>query len=156
MGGGTLSGDASLTISGAASLAEATPGEITFYGNPRYLAAFRRTRASAAFVPENFTEQIVGAQIRVANPSAAFEQVVLKFAPQPISFPTGVHLRAVVSPEVSLGENVSIGAGAVVESGVAIGAGTRIGAHSYVGHERTIGADSLVYPQGTIRERTRI
>ena len=156
MGGGTLSGDASLTISGAASLAEATPGEITFYGNPRYLAAFRRTRASAAFVPENFTEQIVNAQIRVANPSAAFEQVVLKFAPQPISFPTGVHPRAVVSPEVSLGENVSIGAGAVVESGVAIGAGTRIGAHSYVGHETTIGADSLVYPQVTIRERTRI
>ena len=45
--GGTIMGDASLTISGAASLAEATPDEITFYGDSRYLAAFRKTRAAA-------------------------------------------------------------------------------------------------------------
>ncbi len=69
---GTVSGDAGVTISGAASLAEATSGEITFYGNPRYLAAFRKTRASAAFVPEDFEEQVVGAQIRVADPTQSF------------------------------------------------------------------------------------
>src|SRR5689334_25317165 len=89
--GGKIAGDPGLTITGAASLAEATPGEITFYGNPRYLAAFRKTRASAAFVPLDFGEQIVPAQIRVANPSKAFEEVVLKFAPPPIKFTPGVH-----------------------------------------------------------------
>ncbi len=156
MSGGALQGDPGLTINGAASLAEATPGEITFYGNPRYLAAFRKTRASVAFVPEDFTEQIVGAQIRVANPSKAFEQVVLKLAPEPIVFPPGVHPSAVIAPEASLGENVAIGAFAVVEPGARIGAGTRLGAHSYVGHETTIGAGCLIYPNVTIRERARI
>ena len=73
MCGGPIVGEAECEITGAASLAEATSGEITFYGNPRYLAAFRRTCASAAFVPEDFEEQIVGAQIRVADPSKAFE-----------------------------------------------------------------------------------
>ena len=156
MCGATVAGDAEATVSGAASLAEATPGEITFYGNPRYLAAFRRTRASAAFVPEDFEEQIVGAQIRVADPSKAFEQVVLKFAPQPITFPAAVHPSAVIAPGVSLGENVSIGAYVVVEAGARIGPGTRLGAHGYIGHETTIGAGCLIYPNVTIRERIRI
>jgi UDP-3-O-[3-hydroxymyristoyl] glucosamine N-acyltransferase len=153
---GEISGDANLTIMGAASLAEATPGEITFYGNPHYLAAFRKTRAAAAFVPKDFEEQIVAAQIRVANPSKAFEQVVLKFAPQPITFPAGVHPSAIVAPGVSLGENVAIGAHAVIEQGVKIGDGVRLGAHSYIGHETTIGAGSMIYPNVTIRERIRI
>jgi len=154
--GGEVSGDVEAVISGAASLAEATSGEITFYGNPRYLAAFRKTRASAAFVPQDFTEQIVSGQIRVENPTKAFEQVVLRFAPQPISFAPGIHSSAVVASGVSLGKDVSVGAYAVVEPGVEIGTGARIGALSYVGHETTIGAGSLIYPNVTIRERTRI
>jgi UDP-3-O-[3-hydroxymyristoyl] glucosamine N-acyltransferase len=156
LAGGTLHGDPGLTITGAASLAEATPGEITFYGNPRYLAVFRKTRGSAAFVPEDFEEQIVAAQIRVTNPSKAFEQVVLKFAPQPITFPSGVHPTAIIASGASLGEEVAIGAYAVVEPGAQIGEGARLGAHSYIGHETMIGAGSLIYPNVTIRERTRI
>src|SRR4029434_10119072 len=129
---GEVSGDAEALVSGAASLAEATSGEITFYGNPRYLAAFRKTRASAAFVPQDFTEQIVGGQIRVENPTKAFEQVVLRFAPQPISFVPGIHPSAVIAPGVSLGEDASIGAYAVVEPGAEIGASRRVGAHAQV------------------------
>lgn len=156
MYGGTVSGDADGMISGAASLTEATPGEITFYGNPRYLATFRQTRAAAAFVPKDFEEQIVSAQIRVADPTRAFEQVVQKFAPQPITFPPGIHPTAVLAPGASLGEAVSIGAYVVVEAGARIGGGTRLGAHSYIGHETTIGAGCLIYPNVTIRERVRI
>ena len=69
---GELDGDPDQQIIGAASLVEAMPDEITFYGNPRYLAAFRMTRASAAFVPADFTEKIVSSQIRVTNPTKAF------------------------------------------------------------------------------------
>ena len=153
---GEVSGDACLTITGAASLAEATPGEISFYGNPRYLVAFRKTRASAAFVPQDFDEQVVAAQIRVANPTKAFERVVIKFAPEPIVFLPGLHPSAVVAAEASLGGGVAIGAHAVIERGARIGAGTRIGANSYIGHETAIGEGCVVYPNVTIRERTRI
>jgi len=156
MSGGAISGEIDGEITGAASLAEATSGEITFYGNPRYLAAFRRTRASAAFVPQDFEEQIIGAQIRVANPTKAFEQVVLKFAPQPITFPAGIHPSAVIAPGVSLGEAVSIGPCVVLEAGVRIGDRTQLGAQSYIGHETTIGSGCCIYPHVTIRERIRI
>ncbi len=154
--GGELRGDANLTITGAASLAEASPEEITFFGNPRYLAAFRQTRAAAAFVPADFEEQIVPAQIRVANPSKAFEQVVIRLAPEPIAFPAEIHPTAVIAENVSLGENISLGAHVVLESGVQLGDNVRLGAGCYIGHETTIGAGTILYPHVTIRERCKI
>jgi UDP-3-O-[3-hydroxymyristoyl] glucosamine N-acyltransferase len=156
MSGGELVGDASLQITGAASLAEAMPGEISFFGNRKYIGALRKTRASAVFVPPDFGEPISAAQIRVESPTKAFEQVVLKFAPKAIEFPPGIHATAVVDPSVKLGESISIQPHAVIEAGARIGDNTIIGAGSYIGHETTIGADCLIYPLVTVRERSRI
>ena len=154
--GGELIGDPSLQITGAASLAEATPGEISFFGNRKYIGQLRKTRASAVFVPPDFAESIATAQIRVANPIKVFEQIVLKFAPKPITFVPGVHASAVVDPSVDLGERVSIQPYAVIEAGARIGDDTIIGAGSYIGHETVIGSACLIYPRVTIRERSRI
>src|ERR1700704_1246322 len=76
MSGGELVGDPKLKITGAASLAEATSGEISFFGNRNYIGLLRKTRASAVFVPPDFGEPLTADQIRVANPTKAFEQVV--------------------------------------------------------------------------------
>lgn len=154
--GGELVGDAVGNITGAASLAEATSGEITFYGNARYLAAFRKTRASAAFVPADFNEKVVPSQIRVANPTKAFEQLVIKFAPKGIEFSSGIHPTAVIDPAAKLGAEVSIQPYAVIEPGVQIGDRSVIGAGAYIGHETIIGANCMIYPHVTIRERSRI
>ncbi len=154
--GGELRGDAAQKITGAAALLEAAPGEITFYADPRYMARLKKTRASAIFVPLDFSEQTAAAQIRVANPSKAFEQVVLKLAPKPIAFPAGIHPMAVVDPTAKIGKGVSLQPHAVIESGVAIGDNTVIGAGSYIGHETMIGPSCLIYPNVTVRERTRI
>ena len=154
--GGELIGDPSLQITGAASLVEATAGEISFFGNRKYIGLLRKTRASAVFVPTDFAESIGAAQIRVANPTKAFEQVVLKFAPKPITFPPGIHPSAVVDPSARLGERVSVQPHAVVKAGTMIGDDTIIGAGSYIGHETVIGSACLIYPLVTIRERSCI
>src|SRR2546428_9582880 len=156
MSGGELLGDPDKTITGAASLAEATEGEITFFGNPKYLGLLRKSQASAAFVPPDFSEPTSAVQIRVANPAKAFEQVVLKLAPKPITFPPGVHASAIIGTGVTLGARVSIQPHAVVEPSAIIGDDTVIGAGSYIGHESVIGAGCLIYPNVTLRERTRI
>src|SRR4051812_45897414 len=153
---GKLVGDPTLKITGAASLSEATPGEISFFTNRKYIALLRKTRASAIFVPPEFSESISASQIRVANPTKAFEQVVLKFAPKPITFAPGIHPSAIVDPDVQLGERVSIQPLAVIEAGAKIGDDTVIGAGSYIGHETVIGSACHIYPRVTIRERTRI
>src|SRR2546428_3140588 len=156
MCGGELVGDPSLQITGAASLGEAVPGEISFYSNPRYGTLLRKTRASAVFVPPDFAESIATAQIRVANPIKVFEQIVLKFAPKPITFAAGIHPSAVVDPSAQLGERVSIQPYAVIEAGVRISDDAIIGAASYIGQETVIGSACLIYPRVTIRERSRI
>jgi len=154
--GGELLGDPAQKITGAASLMEAVPGEISFFADPKYFSRLRKTRASAVFVPLDFSEKILAAQIRVPNPSKAFEQVVLRLAPKPIVFAPGIHPSAIVDPKAKLGARVSIQPHAVIESGATIGDDTVIGAGSYVGHESATGAACLIYPNVTIRERTRI
>jgi UDP-3-O-[3-hydroxymyristoyl] glucosamine N-acyltransferase len=156
MSGGELIGDGAQVVTGAASLAEAAPGEITFYGNPKYMPLLRKTRASALFVPPDFNEPITQARIQVADPAKAFEQVVLKLAPAPVRFEPLVHPTAVVAPDAKLGERVSIQPHAVIEPGVTIGDDTVIGANSYIGHDTTVGPSCLIYPLVTIRERTTI
>ena len=156
MSGGELTGDPAQVITGAASLAEATAGEITFYANPKYMPALRKTRATAVFVPTDFNDSIEPAQVRVANPAKAFEAVVLQLAPPPIRFAPALHPTAVVAPDAKLGARVSIQPYVVIEPGATIGDDTVIGANSYIGHETTIGAGCMIYPHVTIRERTVI
>lgn len=153
---GELLGDPAGAVTGVASLAEATDSDVTFFNNPTYMPLLRKTKARAVFVPADFSGAIEPAQIRVANPAKAFEQIVLKLAPAPIAFAPGVHPTAVVSHDAKLGQRVSIQAHAVIEPGATIGDDTMIGASSYIGHESVIGAGCVIYPNVTIRERIRI
>src|SRR5437762_13292936 len=145
MSGGELIGDPKLNITGAASLAEASSGEISFFANQKYIGLLRKTRASAVFVPPDFAEPLAPAQVRVSNPTKAFEQVVLKFAPKPIAFASGVHPSAIVGSGVRLGARAPIHPHAVIQGGSQIGDDTIIGAGSYVGHERTIGSACMIH-----------
>jgi UDP-3-O-[3-hydroxymyristoyl] glucosamine N-acyltransferase len=125
LSGAELIGDPKLQITGAASLGEATPGEISFFANRKYIGLLRKTCASAIFVPPDFAEPINAAQVRVSNPTKAFEQVLLKFAPSAVTFAPGIHSTAIVDPSVQLGERVSIQPLAVIEAGTRIGEDTR-------------------------------
>ncbi len=148
--------DASQKIRGAAAVADAGAGQVTFFGNARYLPQLKASRATAALVPMDFAESIAAITIRVENPSLAFAQLLEKFAPAPIRFAPGLHPTAVVGRDVVLGENVSIQPFVVLEDGVQIGANTVIGAHSYIGHEAQIGVDCHFAPRVTIGARCLI
>lgn len=156
LSGGELRGDGAIAITGAASLAEATASEVSFFANPKYAAQLHKTRAAAIFVPLDFEGQTASTQIRVSNPAKAFEQIVLKFAPKPVKFPPGIHSTAIVDPTVEIGKEVSIQPYVVIESGASIGDHSVIGAGTYIGHGTSVGSDCMIYPRVTIRERTRI
>ncbi|HKS31180.1 MAG TPA: UDP-3-O-(3-hydroxymyristoyl)glucosamine N-acyltransferase [Chthoniobacterales bacterium] len=154
--GGELIGDPTLKITGAASLSEAAQGDISFFADRKFIGLLRKTRASAIFVPTDFGEPITAAQIRVSNPTNAFQEVLLKFAPKPITFAPGIHPSAVIDPSARIGQRVSIQPLAVIDPDAKIGDDTIIGAGSYVGHEAVIGSGCHIYPNVTIRERSRI
>ena len=153
--GGQFASDAdgSHRITGAAAARDAGVGEITFFGNPKYLTQVKASRASAVLVPLDFRESIAPIVIRVENPSLAFARIVEVFTPPAVHFAPGVHPSAVIGQGVILGENVSIQPFVVIEGGAEIGPRTVIGAHGYIGNDAAIGADCQIAPRVTIGAR---
>ena len=145
-------GDAA-PITGAAAIADAGEGHVTFFGNAKYLPQLKASRATAALVPLDFSEPIPPVAIRVENPSLAFAQLLVKFAPEPVRFAPGVHPTAVIGRDVVLGENVSVQPFVVIEDGARIGAETVLGAHSYIGHGASVGAGCQLAPRVTVGAR---
>ncbi len=151
VGGQLASGaDGLAKISGVATLAEALPGDVTFFGNAKYLPRLRASKATAALVPVSFAEEVNALCIRCENPTLAFSKAVEKFALPAIPFAPGIHPTAVIAPGARLGAGVSIQPYVVIEEGATVGDGTVIGAHSYIGHEARIGEGCHFAPRVTV------
>ncbi len=164
LGGDLLAGSPDTPIGGVASLAEAGAGEISFFGNPKYLPALKRSRAAAVLVPRGYPPEAFGwnpdggtpALVAVENPSLEFAKLVERFTPQPIADVPGIDPTAVLGRDVRLGRDVCIRPYAVIEDGAEIGDGVFVGAHAFIGAGSTVGAGSRIYPHVTIREHSRI
>ena len=147
-----LRGDPQALLTGIAALREASAGDLSFYGNERYLNDLRRTRAGAVLVPEGTgADSTAVALVACANPSAAFAEVVKRFRTPPREFRPGIHPAAVVHPSARVdAAKVCIGPCAVIEAGVEIGDGTEIGPGCVVGENAKIGRDCLLFPRVTV------
>ena len=82
---------AEIDIRGVASLADANPGDLSFFGNPKYIGALRKTRASVVLVPEGFNEPVPPRCVPIENPAGAFAALLPFFTPEPLTFPPGIH-----------------------------------------------------------------
>lgn len=149
-------GSSDSVISGLNSLMEASPGEVTFLGNARYLPALKTTRASAALVPEDLASEHARddlALIRVKNPTLAFSHVIRFFGPPAVEFTPGVHASATVADNVVYDPlKVSIGPHAVIESGAQIGDGCTIHAGAYLGRNVKLGSGCIIHANAVIKE----
>ncbi len=157
--GELLAGSPGTLITGVAALAEADEGDIAFFAHPKYLAALRRSRASAVLVPREFPVAAVPltcALIAVDNPSGAFAELVARVTPPPVPVVPGIAPTALVGRGVRLGGGVSVGPYAVIEDDAEIGDRVVIGAHAFVGAGTVIGDDTRLYPHVTVRERCRL
>ncbi len=153
---GQCHGDPGLILTGVADLRVAGPSHLSFLANPKYLGAARGTRAGAILIAANAEGPFPCATVVVDNPSAAFAQVCEWFAPAELPEPEGIHPTAVIAPDARWGEEVSIGPGAVLGAGVELGDRVIIGANCYVGAGSTIGEGTRLFPNVTVRERSRI
>jgi UDP-3-O-[3-hydroxymyristoyl] glucosamine N-acyltransferase len=148
--------DGDAAIRSVASTLDAMEGDITFFGNAKYLSELENSAATAALVPLDFDRAIPPIRIFVENPTLEFSKLVERFSPPPRTPPAGVAPSAVVESDVVLGDNVAIGHNAVIESGAKVGNNTVIGAGTFVGADSIIGENCHFYPNVTIRERTVI
>lgn len=151
-----LAGPAEIRITGVSDLRAAGPEHLSFLANPKYLSAARATKAGAILIGPHVEGPFPCPTLTVDNPSAAFAQACEWFTPADFLEPEGIHPSAVIAPDVRLGKGISIGPGVVLASGVEVGDGVVIGANSYVGACSTLGAGTRLFPNVTVRERSRI
>ena len=142
-----------LDITGLASLADANTGDLSFYGNPKYLTALRKCRASVVLVPTSFNEPVGPLCLGVDHPAEAFAALLPLFTRPPISHAPGIHPTALIDPTAILGESCSIGAYVVIQKNARLGARCIVEAGSFIGEESTLGDDCHLYPHVSIRER---
>lgn len=143
-------------ILGVASLTDANEGDISFYGNPKYLKHLQKCRGTAVLVPHGFAEAVPPACVWVDNAAEAFAKLLAHFAPPAIEHPAGIHPSAVVATDAEIGEGASIQANVVIEAGAKIGARTIVGPGSYIGHGAVLGEDCRLFSNVTVADRSKI
>ncbi|HEY8548555.1 MAG TPA: UDP-3-O-(3-hydroxymyristoyl)glucosamine N-acyltransferase [Vicinamibacterales bacterium] len=149
-----LDGDGSVEITGVSDLTNAAPGDITFFGHPRYRSLLATTRASAIIVPEDAPD-IGRPMLRTRSPYLAFARALAIFHP-PVRPAPGVSPHAAIAPDAILGEGVSIGPFVSIGRGAIIGPRSIVHAHVVIGDGAKIGADCLLYPHVSIREHVTL
>jgi UDP-3-O-[3-hydroxymyristoyl] glucosamine N-acyltransferase len=147
-----------------APLDVAGPDDVSFLDNRKYLSAFQRTKAGAAFVhPTSLAHAPKGLVPLVTDkPYRAYGLAARAFYPEPDPTPR-VHATAVIDatarigsgavvgahvviePRVEIGRNCLIGAGSVIGAGCVLGDDVRIGACVTVSHA-LVGSRVVLYP----------
>lgn len=143
--------DGAATITGAAPLQAAGPGELSYLDSRRFLEALRRTRASAVLlraehagaVPEGTLPLVVG------EPHLAFARASSLLYPPPPPRP-GIHPTAVVAPDARIGEGCEIGPYAVIGAGVELGEGSVVEAHAVIGPGCVFGPGCRIMAHATV------
>ncbi len=141
--------NAEALINDVGALAEAEPGSVSFFLNPKkYGEALSATKADAVIVHADQAARVPDgkAVILADNPHKAYALTAQAFYPRGESAP-GISPHAVIDDSATLGEGLTIAPGVVVEAGAEIGDGTVIGANTVVGRNVKIGRDCWFGPQ---------
>ena len=110
--------DGSCVVHDVAALDQAGPGDLTFLDNPRYLDAFRATRAAAALVGPRFAEAAPAgcAALVSREPYRAMALVMMKLYPSAAK-PGSSFDQTGVSPSAHVHPAARLEAGVVVDPG---------------------------------------
>ena len=145
--GGTLKGDASITISQVSSLASAKKGQIAFFVDPKLKQQLLETEASALIISPKFSGETNLPCIICPNVYAYYARLAQLFNP-PTVLASGVHPSAVVNSEIP--SSAKIGAQVVIGKNVVLGNNVTISAGCIIGDGVSIGENSLLHPNTVI------
>ncbi len=150
--GGELMGDGARKVRQVAPLDRATPDEIGFVSQNKYLSQLADTRAGAVILPADAGDATDLPRILTPNPYLYFARVSALLNP-PARPAAGVHPAATVAPDADIAASASIAAGAVIGAGAKIGERSVIGANCVVGEQARVGSDCLLHAHVTVYHR---
>ena len=142
-------GDASLVVSGLATLATAKSGQLSFLANMSYKDQLLSTQASAVIVHPNQADDCQCAAIIASNPYLAYANVSQLFDTLPKAF-GGIHPSAQISPTAKVDQSATIAANVVIEDHAVVAQHAVIGSASVIGQNSRVGAGTRVHQNVSI------
>ena len=149
--GGAVHGDGERVIRDVADLASAGSEHLSFLVSPKYLDAFRHTRAGAVLVAAPLDDAPC-ALIVCETPYRAMAVIAQTLHPAPTPAP-GIDPGAIVHPQAEVHPAAAVCAGAVVGAGARVGARSVLSSLAYVGEAARIGEDCLLHPGAKVLHR---
>jgi UDP-3-O-[3-hydroxymyristoyl] glucosamine N-acyltransferase len=151
LGGREIEGDASLRVSGVASLAEGTVSELGFVRGEAYALELAGSRIGAVIAPPGVG--VCGKPaLRSLAPSLDFARAAALLAPR--SRPAaGVHPRAFVDASACIDASASIAPLASVGARARVGARTLVHANAVIEEDVRVGADCEIHAGAIVGAR---
>ncbi|MGH9398611.1 MAG: UDP-3-O-(3-hydroxymyristoyl)glucosamine N-acyltransferase [Terriglobia bacterium] len=149
-----LDGSPDLEISGVAGMEDATPGDLTFLSNPKYIRKAADT-AAAAIIAGPDVQLPNRAVLRAPDPYLAFAYALELFHPVARP-PAAIHPTAVIAPTAKIGRNASISPYVVIEEGVTLGEACVLKSFVVIYEGAQIGDRFFAHAHAVVRENTRI
>jgi UDP-3-O-[3-hydroxymyristoyl] glucosamine N-acyltransferase len=138
-------GEGARMLRDVAALESATPDDLAFLDNRRYVDAFRKTRAGAVIVGAKLAPEAPSSATLLVTPSPyrAYARAAQAFYPEP---PAVARLApsAMIDPSATLGEGCAVEAHAVIGAKARIGRGCAVGPNAVIGPSVVLGDDVRV------------
>jgi UDP-3-O-[3-hydroxymyristoyl] glucosamine N-acyltransferase len=150
-----LIGDPDATVSGVASLQNASPESLSFLSNSSYLDQLPATRAAAVVLRPEIVDACPVAAFISDNPYATYARMAALICPEP-AFEPGVHATAVIAESATIADSAHIAATVVIGERTSIGANTVVGPGTVIGPDCDIGENCRLIANVTLVQGVRI
>lgn len=148
-------GNASVPVTGVATLQNAGPSQISFLTNPRYRSYLHRTKACAVIVSEQDSHLRQVPILISKNPQVTYARVAALFAPLPTHL-SGVHPRAWINPTARVAASAWIGPNSTIEAGAVVKGKVFVGPNCVVGEGALIEEGTCLVASVTICHRVHL
>ena len=155
--GGTVEGDAQVTVSDVCKIEEGKPGALAFLSNPKYNKYLYESNASIIIVNQDLVPEgeVKATLIRVPDAYKAFASL-LELYQQAKGAKTGIENPSFIDQTATVGTDIYVGAFAYIGKNVRIGNHVKIYPHVYIGDDTIVGDDTILFSGVKIYEGTKI
>lgn len=151
---GEVRGDANRPICNAAAIESAGPDAITFVLDESHVSRLQACRAGAVILNSKIAAGISSTEstslIVVADPHAAFQQILPQFRKVRGRPARGISPKAHVSPTAKIGPDCYVGPGACIGDDVEIGTGCDIHPGAVIGPGCVLSNDVIIYANAVL------
>lgn len=143
--GGTVDGDANVSVNGLAKIEEGKVGTLSFLANPQYTPYIYNTTASIVIVNKDFSPEkpIKCTLIRVDDAYQSFGSL-LNIYNKLKNDQTGIHPKSHIETSATIGEDAYIGPLAHIGANSTIGKNVKIHPQCFIGDRVHIGDNTIL------------